>query len=153
MKRIALVLLLAWVALTLAGCLSTNPSQTEYWFSKSSTEFIAFDEDKYNLDEAGSYWYFTASKDMKVRMNIILGVNNFTSGAYLYVNGTQVKSESDTGIFTYVYDLSLKTGDEIKIHAFWINSLVTNDTGFELSQISMTQDGRTYILTEFNKIK
>lgn len=155
-KRIfvsALSMTLVLAMLTLAGCGTSNPSDTEYWFSKSSTDFIAFDEDKYNLNEAGSYWYFTATKDAEVTMNLIIGVDNYTSGAYLYVNDTQVQSETDTGIYTYVYELSLKKGDEIKIHAFWVNSLLVNETGFELHQISMTQDGKTYILTEFDTMK
>lgn len=155
-KRIlasAVSMLLALVMLTMAGCESNNPSETRYWFSKSSTDFIAFDEDEYNLNEAGSYWYFTAAKDIDVTMNLILGVDNYTSGAYLYVNDTQVQSETDRSIYTYVYKLSLKKGDEIKIHAFWVNSLYTNETGFDLKHISMTHDGKTYILTEFDKLK
>ena len=149
----ALSLLLALVMLTMVGCGTSNPSDTKYWFSKSSTEFIAFDEDEYNLNEAGSYWYFTAAKDTEVTMNLIIGVDHYTSAAYLYVNDTQVQSETNTGIYTYVYKLSLKKGDEIKIHAFWVNSLYTSKTGFDLHQISMSQDGKTYILTEFDKLK
>ena len=154
-KRILTVLLsllLLLAMLTAVGCESTNPSDTDYWFSKTRTDFIAFDDATYNLSEAGSYWYFTAAKDVDVTMNLFLGVDNFTSGAYLYVNGTQVKSEVDTSIYTYVYKLSLKKGDEIKLHAFWVNSLYTSEEGFELKQISMTQDGRTYILSEFDKM-
>lgn len=155
-KRIlasAISMLLALVMLTTVGCESNNPSETEYWFSKSSTKFITFDEDEYNLDKAGSYWYFTAAKDTEVTMNLVIGVDHYTSGAYLYVNDTQVKSETNTGIYTYVYELSLKKGDEIKIHAFWVNSLYANETGFELNQISMSQGGETYVLTEFNNLK
>ena len=155
-KRIlasALSMLLTLVMLTMVGCGTSNPSETKYWFSKHSTEFVAFDEDNHNLNEAGSYWYFTVAKDTEVTMNLIIGVDNYTSGAYLYVNDTQVKSEANTGIYTYMYELSLKKGDEIKIHAFWVNSLLVNETGFELHQISMTQDGRTYILTEFDNTK
>ena len=148
-----LSLLLAWIMLTMVGCGTNSPSDTKYWFSKSSTNFIVYNEDEDNLAEAGSYWYFTAAKNTEVTMNLIIGVDNYTSGAYLYVNDTQVKSETNTGIYTYVYKLSLKKGDEIKIHAFWVNSLLVNKTGFELHQISMTQDGKTYILTEFDKLK
>ena len=149
----ALSIFLALILLTLIGCQTNNPSDTKYWFSKSSTDFISFDEDQYNLTDAGSYWYFTAANDTEVTMNLIIGVDNFTSAAYLYVNGNQVQSEINTGIYTYVYKLSLKKGDEIKIHAFWVNSLLVNETGFELHQISMSQDGKTYILTEFDKLK
>ena len=86
-------------------------------------------------------------------MNLIIGVDHYTSGAHLYVNDNQVKSETNTGIYTYVYELSLKKGDEIKIHAFWVNSFYASETGFDLHQISMSQGGRTYILTEFDKLK
>ena len=155
-KRIlvsAVSMILALTMLTLVGCGTSNPSDTAYWFSKSSTDFIEFNDDDYNLNEAGSYWYFTAAKDTEVTMNVIIGVDNFTSAAYLYVNDVQVQSESKTGIYTYVYNLSLKKGDKIKLHAFWINSLYTNETGFELRQISMSQDGKTYVLTEFDNLK
>ena len=155
-KRIlvsAVSMILALTMLTLVGCGTSNPSDTAYWFSKSSTDFIAFNDDDYNLNEAGSYWYFTAAKDTEVTMNVIIGVDNFTSAAYLYVNDEQVQSEPKTGIYTYVYNLSLKKGDKIKLHAFWVNSLYTNETGFELRQISMSQDGKTYVLTEFDNLK
>ena len=110
-KRIlvsAVSMILALTMLTLVGCGTSNPSDTAYWFSKSSTDFIAFNDDDYNLNEAGSYWYFTAAKDTEVTMNVIIGVDNFTSAAYLYVNDEQVQSEPKTGIYTYVYNLSLK---------------------------------------------
>lgn len=155
-KRIlvsALSMLLALTIVTLVGCGTNNPSDTAYWFSKSSTDFIAFDDDEYNLTDAGSYWHFTAARDAEVTMNVIVGVDQFTSAAYLYVNDTQIQSETDTGIYTYVYNLSLKKGDEIKFHAFWVNSLLVNETGFDLYQISMTQDGKTYVLTEFDNMK
>ena len=149
----ALSILLVSVMLTMVGCGTSNPSDTAYWFSKSSSDFVEFNDDEYNLTDAGSYWYFTAAKDTEVTMNVIVGVDHFTSAAYLYVNDKQVQSETNTGIYTYVYELSLKKGDEIKIHAFWVNSLYTNETGFELHQISMSQGGKTYVLTEFDKLK
>ena len=148
-----LSMLLVLIMLTMVGCGTSNPSDTAYWFSKSSSDFVEFDDDEYNLTDAGSYWYFTVAKDTEVTMNVILGVDQFTSAAYLYVNDKQVQSETNTGIYTYVYELSLKKGDEIKIHAFWVNSLYTNEIGFELHQISMSQNGKTYILTEFDKLK
>lgn len=148
-----LSLLLAMVTLVMAGCGSTNPSETEYWFSKSSTDFVAYDDETNNISEAGSYWHFTVAKDVETTMNLIINVNNYYSAAYLYVNGTQVQSEADTDVYTYVYKLSLKKGDEIKIHAFWVNSLYAGETEFELQQISMSVDGKNYILTEFDKLK
>jgi hypothetical protein len=50
-----------------------------------------------------------------------------------------------------VYKLSLKTGDKIKLHAFWVNSLATNDTGFEIQMLVMSENGNDYVLTEFDK--
>lgn len=155
-KRIltsVLSLLLALIMMTMVGCGTNNPSETAYWFSKSSTEFVAYDEETNNLDEAGNYWYFTVAKDVETTMNLIINVGNYSSAAYLYVNGTQVQSETNTGVYTYVYKLSLKKGDEIKIHAFWVNSLYASETGFELQQISMSVDGKNYILIEFDKLK
>ena len=155
-KRISvrmLSLFFGVATLAMVGCSSTNPSETSYWFSKSSTNFVAYDEETNNLDKAGNYWYFTAAKNVETMMNLIINVNNFSSAAYLYVNDAQVRSETDTGVYTYVYKLSLKKEDEIKIHAFWVNSLYIDDNGFEIQQISMSEDGKTYILSEFDKLK
>ena len=147
-----LSLLLAMItAIMMAGCESGNPSNTNYWFSETKTEFAAYDEDADNIDKAGSYWYFTSAKDAVITMNVIMNVDNLYSAAYLYLNDTQIKSETDTGIYTYSYKLSLKKGDKIKIHAFWTNSLKTDDKGFEFINVSITENGKTYNLTEFDK--
>ncbi len=37
-----------------AGCGET-PSDAAYWFSTNTYEFVAYDDDKKNLEEAGSY--------------------------------------------------------------------------------------------------
>ena len=148
-----LSMLLALILLVTAGCGTNNPSDTAYWFSKTDAKFVAFDDEAYNLEEAGNYWYFTAAKDTETTMSLILNVDLFTSGAYLYVNDEQVKSEAKTGVYTYVYELSLKKGDEIKIHAFWVNSIAANDKGFEILQLTMSQDGKNYVLTEFDNLK
>ena len=155
-KRIlagALALILALIMVAMVGCETNNPSETAYWFSKTSTDFVAFDDDNYNLTDAGSYWYFTAAKDMDVTMSVIINVDHFSSAAYLYVNGTQVQSEVNRGVYTYVYKLSLKKGDEIKIHAFWTNSFYANETGFEMQQICMSTGEKNYLLTEFDNLK
>ena len=148
-----LSLLLALTMLIAVGCVTTNHSDTKYWFSASSANFVPYNEDTDNLSEAGSYWHFTAARDVDVAMNLIINVDNYYSAAYLYVNGEQVRSERDTNLYTYVYKLSLKKGDKIMIHAFWVNSLKVNETGFEIRQISMSVDGSTFLLTEFNKLK
>ena len=145
-----LSVLLAWIMLVMVGCEMYSRSDTKYWFSKSSTNFIAYEEDENNLAEAGSYWYFTSARDAEIAMNIIINVDNYTSAAYLYVNDTQVKSETKTGIYTYTYNLSLKKGDQIKIHAFWVNSLLTSESAFKISQMSISFEGSTYLLTDFS---
>lgn len=147
----AIFVCLAVACFVFAGCASSNPSETSYWFSKNSSEFEKYEEDKNNLSTAGTYWYFTAAKDMDTVMSVKLNVDNSYSAAYLYVNDVQVQSENDTGIYTYVYNLSLTKGDSLKLHAFWVNSLMTDDTGFEISMLSMTEDGSQYLLTEFGK--
>lgn len=134
-----------------SGCSSTNPSETDYWFSKNSSDFEKYEENKNNLSTAGTYWYFTAAKDIETVMSVKLNVDNIYSAAYLYVNDAQVKSENNTGIYTYVYKLSLKKGDSLKLHAFWTNSLTADDTGFEISMLSMTEGSSTYLLSEFDK--
>lgn len=149
----ALSMLLALLMLTMVGCGTSNPSDTKYWFSNSSKNFVAYDEETNNISEAGSYWNFTVAKNVEITMNLIINVDNFYSGAYLYVNGTQVKSEVDTGIHTYVYKLSLKKGDEIKIHAFWTNSLKVNENGFEILMMSIKQGEKTYVLKEYDNLK
>lgn len=151
-----LSLLLALVTLGIAGCGSTNPSETSYWFSSAKTEFIKYVEysdEKDNLSEAGNYWYFTSAKDMDIEMYLITDAYDMYSTTYLYVNDTQVQSEVDTGIYTFVYKLSLKRGDKIKIHAFWTNRLKTDEKGFEMQLIGIRQNGQTYILSEYDKTK
>lgn len=155
-KRVlfGLVAMILVVAMIFAvGCNSSNPSNTEYWFSSTSKEFVPYDEAEDNLSEAGNYWYFTSARDTEVTMNVIINVSGYFSTAYLYVNDVQVQSETDTGIFTFVYKLNLKKGDKIKIHAFWVNSLIANETGFDLQYISMKTDDGTYVLNEYNNIQ
>ncbi|HQC55133.1 MAG TPA: hypothetical protein PKX91_05360 [Clostridia bacterium] len=149
---LVLVLVFALVACTLIGCGEANktPSDTAYWFSSSDKKFVAYNETTNNIDEAGSYWYFTSAKDVTTTLSVRINVDAFST-AYLYVNDKQVKSEVDTGIFSMVYKLSLKTGDKIKLHAFWVNSLATNDTGFEIQMLVMSENGNDYVLTEFDK--
>ena len=148
-----MALLLAMVFISNVGCGSNNPSETKYWFSKTSTNFVAYDDEQNNISEAGTYWYFTAAKNMEIEMKLITSAKGPFAAVYLYVNNEQVKSETNTEIYDYVYKLTLKKGDEIKIHAFWVNSLMVDEKGFEIQQICIKQDGKTYILSEFDKLK
>lgn len=149
----ALFVVFAITTISMTSCASSNPSNTSYWFSKANAEFIAYNDDTDNLSEAGNYWYFTSAKDMNIEMYLLTDAYDMYSATYLYVNDEQVQSETDTGVYTYAYKLSLKKGDKIKIHAFWTNSLMTTEEGFTMKQISIKQDGATYILNEYNKIK
>jgi hypothetical protein len=72
-------------------------------------------------------------------------VDKTYSAAYLYVNDVQVKSD-EAGFYTYSYQLSLSKGDTIKLHAFWVNSLVTNDTGFTISVFTWNDGTGNYLL-------
>lgn len=145
--------LLIFSSLVLSGCNVATPSDSSYWFSKTSTEFIAYNEEKDNLDEAGNYWHFTSKKEADIDMYLRIDVDNIFSTAYLYLDDVQVKSEVDTGVFTFAYKLSLKKNSEIKIHAFWNNSLKTTAEGFTMSMIAIGYEGQQYVLKEFDNTK
>lgn len=128
-----------------------TPSDKAYWFSDSKEELVKYDEEKNNFEQAGSYWHFTLVRDANITLKIRLNVDDFRSGAYLYLNDELVKSEVDTGVFSRVYNLSLKKGDKLKIHAFWVYSIDANDTGFEIQMMAITKDGQDYLIKEFDK--
>ncbi|MGN1103781.1 MAG: hypothetical protein ACI4QI_02795 [Candidatus Coproplasma sp.] len=134
-----------------AACTTASPNDTAYWFSQNSYEFVKYEDDKDNLDKAGAYWYFTAAKNEDITLSVRINVDNYYSAAYLYVNDAQVKSENNTGIYTYVYNLSLKKGDKLKLHAFWVNSLVYQENGFEISMLTIGDGQKSYPLKEFDK--
>lgn len=146
----SLLLVLAFM-IVLVGCGSNNPSETKYWFSNHDTEFVPYDETSNNLDKCGTYWYFTAAKKVDITLSVKLNVDNYMSYASLYVNDEQVKSEVNTGIYTYVYNLSLKKGDKIKIHATWLYGISTDDKGFEIIMMSIGYDSKQYLIKEFDK--
>lgn len=155
MKKAIVAVILIAVAATVfvmvAGCEDRNPSDTEYWFSEDTYEFVPYSEEDSNIDDAGSHWYFTSAKTVNVTMSVRLNVNNYSSAAYLYVNGEQVKSEAETDVYTYVYKLSLNRGDKIELHAFWVNPLYADDEGFAISILTMTDEsGKTYSLEEYS---
>ena len=50
-------------------------------------------------------------------------------------------------IFNYNKDLSLKKGDKLKFHAFWIYSVKTNEEGFTISLFTVNDGtGGDYII-------
>lgn len=140
-KKIIVAFALMCIIATLglfAACSSYGKSDKEYWFSDYSATFIEYDESANsgagNIDEAGNVWEFTVKSDCAVTISVRLDTDNFTSTAYFYVNDAQVQSDSSTGVYSYVYsNLMLKKGDKLKLRAFWVYSLYTNDTGFTLS--------------------
>lgn len=135
----------------LTGCVNVGPNDAAYWFSENSYKFVEYDEAKNNINEAGSYWNFTSAKNEDITLSVVVNVDNFYSAAYLYVNDVQVKSETNTGIFTYTYNLSLKKGDTIKLHAFWTNSIMYDEKGFEILSFVISQNGQMYPIKEFDK--
>ncbi|HHT55115.1 MAG TPA: hypothetical protein GX012_00975 [Acholeplasma sp.] len=141
--------------LFLIGCEfgSKIPSDKSYWFSNSKEEFIKYDEEKNNLEQAGSYWHFTLAKDADITLKIRINVDDFKTCAYLYKNDELVKSEIDTGIYSRVYKLSLKKGDKLKLHAFWLYSIETNEEGFNIEMLTIAKDGNEYVIKEFDKSK
>ncbi len=143
--------LLAFSSVVLSGCTNSSPSDTSYWFSKSSTEFIAYNSEKDNLSEAGNYWYFTSKKEVAIDMYLVIDALTMFSTAYLYIDDVQVPSETNT-VYNFAYKLSLKKDSEIKIHAFWTNSLKTDDVGFTMKMIAIGYNGSTYVLKEYDNI-
>jgi hypothetical protein len=153
-KRILTSILSLFFALaifTVSGCDTVSLSESAYWFSTSNSYFVSYNEENNNLDKAGTYWEFTVANNVDISLNLRMNVDNFSSYAYLYVNDKQVKSEDNTGIYTYVYNLSLKKGDKIKIHAKWLYGLSANDEGFDIQMMTITYYGEQYIIKEFDK--
>lgn len=149
-KCVALFLVVLQI-FAMAGCLSSNPSELNYWFSDTSQEFIKYDETKNNLDECGSYWYFVAGKEVEITLSVKINVDNYTSYAYLYVNDKQVKSELDVNIYSYVYKLSLKKGDVIKLHASWVYGVSASDEEFEIYSMVIAHEGNQYLIKDFDQ--
>lgn len=144
-------LFITMVMILVSGCGKSNPSELNYWFSSYNSYFVGYNDETNNLDDAGTYWEFTVANNVDIGMNLRINVDNYGSYAYLYVNDKQIKSETDTGIYTYIYNLSLKKGDKIKIHAKWLNSLSANDEGFDIQLMSINYHGQHYIIREFDK--
>jgi hypothetical protein len=146
-----MVLVLVMSLSLMASCKASSPNDTAYWFSSNSYNFVKYDDAQNNLDEAGSYWNFKSATSGNITLSVRLNVDLYYSAAYLYVNGEKVPSEINTGIYTFVYKLSLNKGDSIKLHAFWVNSLTCDDEGFEIQLLTIEKDGKAYSLKEFDK--
>lgn len=133
-----------------AGCGET-PSDAAYWFSSNTYEFVAYDENADNIGEAGSYWRFTAARDADITISVVMDTDDFTSTAYFYHGDTQIKSEANTGAYSYVWKVSVKKGDDMTIHAFWVNSVAVNDKGFEIYLLTVNDGSGDYSINEFDK--
>lgn len=152
MKKFGL-LLTTMLSLLTVGCSSgsSNPSDTSYWFSKHSTDYVEYSEETGKDDSYGTFFNFTSAKTLDMSFMVCLDVNNATSTAYLYLNGTQIKSEKPTGIYTFSYNLSLKKDDEIKLRAFNAIGPSINEKKFEITLLAIAQGDKTYLISEFNK--
>jgi hypothetical protein len=134
-----------------AGCFeSYTQSDKEYWFSSVAKKYVAYDDATHNISETGTTWTMVSNYTGNVTLSVIIdGVDNSYSAAYLYVNDTQVKSEVNTGVYTYVYGLTLTKGDTIKIQTFWTNSVAANSYSKECTFTYFVMDDGTgnYMVT------
>jgi hypothetical protein len=132
-----------------AGCFeSYTQSDKEYWFSSVDKTFVKYDDTTRNLDEAGTVWTLVSNYTGNVTLSLIInGVNLPNSYAYLFLNGTQVGSENDTGVYTFVYKLSLTKGDTIKIHTYWLYGILADDTECTFSYFVMDDGTGNYMVT------
>lgn len=146
--RMMAVMLATILCVTMfAACTKESKSDKEYWFSSYENQFVAYDEKANNLDEAGTYWNMTVKKDCTVTLSVRVDVDFAFSALYFYVNGEQIRSEVETDIYSLVYkDLKLKKGDNLKLHAFWVNSLKTDDKGFEIAVFCIDDGTGNYIV-------
>jgi len=151
LRTITIVLALIISLSLIVSCKKSSPNDTSYWFSSYTYDFVKYDDEQNNLSQAGSYWNFKSATSGNITLSVRMNVDLYLSTAYLYVNGEKVQSESNTGIYTFVYNLSLNKGDSIKLHAFWVNSVMCDDVGFEIQLLSIEKDGKSYILKEFDK--
>lgn len=135
----------------LTGCSlgSSNPSDTSYWFSQHNITFTKYDFED-NINEAGTYWNFTSAKTVDITLNVRVDIDSY-SALSLSQNGAVVQGQEASGIYTNSFKLSLKKGDKLQMHAYWTNSAKTNENGFEIQLLSITCNGQTYSLKEFDK--
>ena len=138
------------VASLMTACGSTNPSDTSYWFSEHSESYVKYSE-KTGEDDYGTFWDFTSAKTCDITFNVKLDVGGYSSTAYLFVNDVQVKSETNTGLYSFVYKLSLKRGDKIKLRAFNTLAPTIDEKRFEILLLAIENGGNTFLLTEFDK--
>ncbi|MGN1060475.1 MAG: hypothetical protein ACI4QN_01965 [Candidatus Coproplasma sp.] len=129
---------------------ATSPNEAAYWFSENSYEYVNYDSESGNSDTAGAYWHFTAAKDEDITMSLRMTLPAYAT-AYLYVNDVQVQSENNTGIYTFVYKLSLKKGDKIKLHAFRVLGSSLAEGGFEITYMTVSDGQKEYPIKEFDK--
>lgn len=144
------LLFLFMITMSFAGCGVESPSSTKYWFSKYDSNFVAYNFENDNINEAGTYWNFTVAKNVNITLNVRVDIDSY-SVLSLSKNKVKVEGKAGSGIYTSTFDLSLKKGDKIEMHARWTNTAKTNDNGFEIQLLSVTQNGQTYLLSEFNK--
>ncbi len=145
--RLAAVMAIGICFLVLTSCGNISKNDRNYWFSSYENKFVAYDGT--NLDDAGTYWNMTVKSDCTVTISVRCDVNFATSTVWFYVNGQQILSEKETGIYSVVYkDLQLHKGDTLQLHAFWAYAASANDTGFEISMLSINDGTGEYPIND-----
>lgn len=143
--------MLCAITFGMAGCdffNSYSKSDKEYWFSSVKVEYVEYDEENEDMEvsDAGTFWYFTSNQTADITMSMILDVGYPYSGAYLYVNGEQMEYQGSNGIYTHSYNLSLKKGDKIVVHAFTWNSLMLEH--YSMTYLSINDGEHNYLVME-----
>lgn len=145
--RLAAVMAIGICFLVLTSCGSISKNDRNYWFSSYENKFVAYDGT--NLDDAGTYWNMTVKSDCTVTISVRCDVNFATSTVWFYVNGQQILSEKETGVYSVVYkNLQLHKGDALQLHAFWAYAASANDTGFEISMLSINDGTGEYPIND-----
>lgn len=135
---------------SLTACASTNPSDTSYWFSEHSTNYVKYSEEASKDDSFGTFWYFTSAKTCTMNFYVRIDLDAI-SRVDLYINSEKANVESAPGIFSAKYALSLQKGDKLKLRAYVDLWTSVKDRQFEISSLAIENGGKTYSLTEFDK--
>ena len=137
--------------MALAACGGTNTAEAKYWFDDYAKENVAYsDANGGNLDKAGSYWRMTVKKDMDVDIAFSVDIDDMYSSCVLTVNGEKVLRDQPD-IFNVVYKkLSLKKGDKLEFHAFFVNGIKAAEKpdGFNIAMFTISLDGTNYAVDD-----
>lgn len=142
---VAILIIIVLYATVFTACTNESKSDKEYWFSSYDTDFVAYDDDADNIAEAGSYWNMTAKKDCTITLSLRVNIDYY-SAIKFSLNDEEV-SAVGSDFYSVVYqNVSLKKGDKLKLHAYWTNRVITNDTGFEIAVFSVNDGTGDYLI-------